>query len=143
MWLPPGNMQVTDERAAETGLERLPELLGLEAATRLFAALSLVEPYHRTDVPVDHWYLFVVGVDRKKLSRTPTRPRNARWSISAVHFRWWAAPMPSGRLSALAEESGADEIRIATTTYDASDRTRSYELVANAFGMGAAGKEER
>lgn len=47
------------------------------------------------------------------------------------------------RLSALAEETGADEIMIATTTYDAGDRSRSYELVAKAFGMGTAGKDER
>lgn len=43
-----------------------------------------------------------------------------------------------GRLSALAAETGADEIMIATTTYDAADRSRSYELIAKAFGMVAA-----
>ncbi|HXI11828.1 MAG TPA: MsnO8 family LLM class oxidoreductase [Thermoanaerobaculia bacterium] len=37
------------------------------------------------------------------------------------------------RLTALAEETGADEIMIATTTYNANDRLRSYELVAEAF----------
>ncbi|HXI13739.1 MAG TPA: hypothetical protein VNM92_14010 [Thermoanaerobaculia bacterium] len=37
------------------------------------------------------------------------------------------------RLGALAEETGADEIMIATTTYAAHDRLRSYELVAEAF----------
>ena len=63
VWLPPGNTQITDKRAAEAGLDRLPELLGVEAATRFFAALNAVEPYHKTDVPVDHWYLLVIGVE--------------------------------------------------------------------------------
>lgn len=63
VWLPPGNTHVTDERAAAAGLDRLPELLGVEAATRFFAALSAVEPFHRTDVPADHWYVLVVGVE--------------------------------------------------------------------------------
>ena len=63
VWLPPGDAYVTDKRAAAAGLDRLPELLGAEAATRFFAALSAVEPYHRTDVSVDHWYALVVGVE--------------------------------------------------------------------------------
>lgn len=45
------------------------------------------------------------------------------------------------RLTALVEATGADEIMISTTTYDAGDRARSYELVAKAFGMRAAGEE--
>jgi ribosomal protein S18 acetylase RimI-like enzyme len=63
VWLPPGNTHVTDDRAAEAGLDRLPELLGVDAATRFFAALSAVEPYHRSDMPEDHWYVLVVGVE--------------------------------------------------------------------------------
>ena len=63
VWLPPGRTQITDDRATEAGLDKLPELLGVEAATRFFAALSAVEPYHKTDVPVDHWYVLVVGVE--------------------------------------------------------------------------------
>ena len=39
------------------------------------------------------------------------------------------------RLTALAEQTEADEIMIATTTYDLADRARSYELIADAFGM--------
>ena len=63
MWLPPGRTQITDERASEAGLDKLPELLGAEAASRFFAALAAVEPFHSTDVPVDHWYVLVVGVE--------------------------------------------------------------------------------
>lgn len=63
VWLPPGHTHITDERAVEAGLDRLPEVLGVDAATRFFTALSSVEPYHKTDVPVDHWYVLVVGVD--------------------------------------------------------------------------------
>ena len=63
VWLPPGRTQITDERASEAGLDKLPELLGAEAASRFFAALAAVEPFHSTDVPVDHWYVLVVGVE--------------------------------------------------------------------------------
>lgn len=63
VWLPPGRTEITDERATEAGLDKLPELLGVEAATRFFAALSAVEPYHKTDVPVNHSYVLVVGVE--------------------------------------------------------------------------------
>lgn len=63
VWLPPGGTQISDERAAAAGLDKLPELLGVEAATRFFAALSAVEPYHKTDVAEDHWYVLVVGVE--------------------------------------------------------------------------------
>ena len=63
VWLPPGRTQITEERAAEAGLDKLPELLGAEPANRFFAALSMVEPYHSTDVPADHWYVLVIGVE--------------------------------------------------------------------------------
>src|SRR5919107_1791267 len=60
VWLPPGEWEVTPERAAEAGLDDLPRAIGEEAAERFFSALGAVEPYHR-DIP-PHWYLMVVGV---------------------------------------------------------------------------------
>lgn len=62
VWLPPGGWEVTPERAASAGLDRLPEVLGEEAAGRFFSALEAVDPYHHSDVPAEHWYLMVVGV---------------------------------------------------------------------------------
>ena len=63
VWLPPGSTHITEARAAAAGLDKLPELLGVEAATRFFAALEAIEPYHKTDVPDEHWYVLVVGVE--------------------------------------------------------------------------------
>src|SRR3569833_984475 len=42
------------------------------------------------------------------------------------------------RLTALAEAHGADELTVVTITYDFASRLRSYELLAEAFGLVAA-----
>lgn len=63
VWLPPGETEVTDARAREAGLDKLPELLGEGPATRFFRVLEAVDPFHKTDVPGDHWYLLVLGLD--------------------------------------------------------------------------------
>ena len=63
VWLPPGQALVTDERAVEAGLDRLPDVLGAAAANRFFSVLSAIDPYHQTDVPADHWYVHVLGVE--------------------------------------------------------------------------------
>ena len=41
------------------------------------------------------------------------------------------------RLTALAQEHGADELVVVTITYDFASRLRSYELLAEAFGLSA------
>ena len=63
IWLPPGETSVTDERAAAAGLDRLPTVLGADAADRFFSALAAIDPFHKTDVPPEHWYVFVLGVE--------------------------------------------------------------------------------
>jgi hypothetical protein len=63
VWLPPGQAVVTDERAVEAGLDQLPDVLGAAAADRFLSVLLAIDPYHQTDVPADHWYVFVLGVD--------------------------------------------------------------------------------
>ena len=42
------------------------------------------------------------------------------------------------RIEAIAARTGADEVMIATHAFDAADRVRSFELVAQAFALGAA-----
>ena len=39
------------------------------------------------------------------------------------------------RLTRLADQAGVDEIMITTMTHEHADRRRSYELVAEAFGI--------
>lgn len=63
VWLPPETWEVTPERAAATGLDELPDVLGEEAAERFFSVLGAIDPYHHKDVPPAHWYVMVVGVE--------------------------------------------------------------------------------
>jgi GNAT superfamily N-acetyltransferase len=58
----PGGWEVTPQRAVSAGLDRLPEVLGEEAAGRFFSALEATDPHHHSDVPAEHRYLMVVGV---------------------------------------------------------------------------------
>ncbi len=60
VWLPPGEWEVTPERAAVAGLDQLPQAIGEAAAQRFFSVLGAVEPFHREISP--HWYLMVLGV---------------------------------------------------------------------------------
>ena len=62
VWLGPTAWNITPERAAATGWDGLPSIMGAAAAGRFFSALAAIEPYHHRDVPAGHWYLFVVGV---------------------------------------------------------------------------------
>jgi GNAT superfamily N-acetyltransferase len=73
-WLPPGETEVTEARMQETGLDKLPELRGEAAAARFFGVLGAVEPFYKTDMPPDHWHLFVVGVDPIAQGRGLARP---------------------------------------------------------------------
>ena len=63
VWLPPGEAIVTPERAQEGGLDRLSEILGTEAADRFSSVLGALDPFHDSDVPREHWYVSVLGVD--------------------------------------------------------------------------------
>lgn len=65
VWLGPDAWEVTPERAAASGLDQLPSILGAEAADRFFSTLAAIDPYHHRDVPAAHWYVMVVGVARE------------------------------------------------------------------------------
>jgi GNAT superfamily N-acetyltransferase len=62
VWLPPGASEVTPDRAVEAGLDQLPTLVGAEPMARFDQVLGFLEPFHRKDVPAEHWYVMVVGV---------------------------------------------------------------------------------
>jgi len=63
VWLPPGQTSVTDERAAETGLDRLASTIGADAANRFFSVLGFIDPFHHQDAPDPHWYTMIIGVE--------------------------------------------------------------------------------
>lgn len=61
VWIPP-DAAPTDEMFAESGLSRLGELLGADAAGRFGRVIDFVEPFHKAAMPEPHWYVMVVGV---------------------------------------------------------------------------------
>lgn len=61
--LPPGSTNMTDERAAAAGLDKLGAAIGVAAANRFGSVLGYAEPFHATDVPEPHWYVMAVGVE--------------------------------------------------------------------------------
>ena len=62
IWLGPDAWDITDERAAQAGFDRLPGEMGADATERFFSVLSAAEEHHRRDVRHDHWYVMVLGV---------------------------------------------------------------------------------
>lgn len=60
--LPPDGWEITPERAEAAGFNQWPTTIGEVAADRFVNTLSVLEPYHRRDVPPAHWYVLVLGV---------------------------------------------------------------------------------
>jgi ribosomal protein S18 acetylase RimI-like enzyme len=63
VWLPPGETDMTDERVAASGMADASQLIGDEAFGRFAGVMEFLEPLHKRDVPPEHWYLAVIGVD--------------------------------------------------------------------------------
>jgi ribosomal protein S18 acetylase RimI-like enzyme len=59
--LPP-DASPTEEMFVASGLARLGELLGEDAARRFGSVIDFIEPFHRASMPEPHWYVMVVGV---------------------------------------------------------------------------------
>ena len=63
VWLAPGETAMTDNRIAAAGLDASHAVLGEDAFGRFLNVTAQVEPYREQDVPPQHWYLALVGVD--------------------------------------------------------------------------------
>ena len=62
IWIGPDAWNITDERAARAGFDRLPAEIGAEATERFFSVLAVGDEPHRRVVRPDHWWLMVLGV---------------------------------------------------------------------------------
>ena len=62
IWIGPDAWDITDERAAAAGFDRLPAEMGEEATGRFFSVLAIGDEPHRRDVRPDHWWVMVLGV---------------------------------------------------------------------------------
>lgn len=60
--LRPGETDVTPARAEAGGLAKLPELIGVEAASRFLAVIGGAEAMHHRYAPGPHWYVMALGV---------------------------------------------------------------------------------
>lgn len=63
VWLPPGASEMTDDRVEQAGLMEIPAIAGEDNMQRFLAVMEFLEPFHKRDVPPEHWYLLVLGVD--------------------------------------------------------------------------------
>jgi ribosomal protein S18 acetylase RimI-like enzyme len=62
IWIGPDAWDITEERAAQAGFDRLPGEMGGEATERFFSVLAIGDEPHRRDVRPDHWWVMVLGV---------------------------------------------------------------------------------
>lgn len=65
-WLPPGEAEMSPFRMARAGLLVAPFKVGLGAFGRFMNVMNLMEKLHKRDMPMDHWYLMILGVDTVK-----------------------------------------------------------------------------
>jgi ribosomal protein S18 acetylase RimI-like enzyme len=63
VWLGPESGDMTPERMAASGLDRLADAIGEAPAARFGHVLGFAEPLHARNVAGPHWYLMVIGVD--------------------------------------------------------------------------------
>jgi ribosomal protein S18 acetylase RimI-like enzyme len=63
IWLPPGKTTMTPFGMARAGMLLAPLRLGFGGFGRFMGAMNHAEELHKRDMPQDHWYLMILGVD--------------------------------------------------------------------------------
>ena len=66
IWLPPGDNITSPMRLIRLGMLAAPFKFGLPSFMRFLSVTNHLEHLHKRDVPPDHWYLFVLGVDPER-----------------------------------------------------------------------------
>ena len=66
IWLPPGDNMTSLLRMVRLGLLLTPLKFGLPAFVRFMKVTNHLEHLHKRDVPTEHWYLFVLGVEPER-----------------------------------------------------------------------------
>ena len=62
-WLPPGETDMSLVRMVRGGMYMAPFKFGLGAFSRFMSAMDQMEELHKRDMPPEHWYLMILGVD--------------------------------------------------------------------------------
>ena len=63
VWLPSEVAEITPDRAARCGLDKIEAAVGSAAWDRFNRVMECVEQVHHSVVPGSHWYLALIGVD--------------------------------------------------------------------------------
>jgi hypothetical protein len=63
LWLPPGKTILSLPMMIRVGMLAAPFKFGLPTFMRFMSVMNHLEHHHKNDVPPEHWYLFVLGVD--------------------------------------------------------------------------------
>ena len=66
IWLPPGDNITSLPRMIRLGFLATPLKFGLPAFMRIMKVTNHLEHLHKRDVPPEHWYLFVLGVEPER-----------------------------------------------------------------------------
>jgi ribosomal protein S18 acetylase RimI-like enzyme len=66
LWLPPGKTILTLPMMIRAGMAAAPFTFGLPTFMRFMGAMNRLEHLHKRDMPPDHWYLFVLGVEPER-----------------------------------------------------------------------------
>jgi ribosomal protein S18 acetylase RimI-like enzyme len=66
LWLPPNDFTMTPFRMLRVGMLAAPFKFGLSTFSRFMSVMNYTEHLHKRDVPPDHWYLFLLGVEPER-----------------------------------------------------------------------------
>ena len=66
LWLPPGKTILSLPMMIRVGMLAAPFKFGLPTFMKFMGAMNHLEHLHKRDVPPDHWYLFVLGVEPER-----------------------------------------------------------------------------
>ncbi|MEX2159595.1 MAG: GNAT family N-acetyltransferase [Dehalococcoidia bacterium] len=66
LWLPPGETITSTLRLIRLGLLATPFRFGISSTMRFLTVLSKLEHLHKRDVPPEHWYLWILGVEPER-----------------------------------------------------------------------------
>lgn len=82
VWTPPDAGVMQPDLMEQAGINALPSTLGAEAFDRAMAVLGHFDSLHARDVPTQHWYLSLLGVEPNRqgqgVASTLLRPALAR-----------------------------------------------------------------
>jgi len=63
IWFPPGEIEMSPERAAQAGLDKAPEVLGVDVWRRFSTVIDRLDLTHNEEMKTKHWFLPLLGVD--------------------------------------------------------------------------------